>query len=289
MEKLNLNHFYYFYITAKEGSIIQASKRLHVTAPTISDQIRLLEEFFECKLFQKVGRSLVLTDKGRIALEYAEDIFSASTELTHILKYGTKFLRNNLEIGITDYMSQYFLYELIIPLLKSSETTINFKEDKRQYLIADLEKGEKDIVFTYSKDSIPPSLMSYRVGINKTYVVAHKKFKDAKKDFPKSLTNIPFMNYTKESFLRYEIDQFFAKYGLAPKPIGECDEIDLLELTASEGVGFVIVPEIAKKRFCQNTDVTVLGELKEFQTTVWALMRKDNTSFVKKFIEDIAI
>lgn len=284
MDKLNLSHLYYFYVTAMEGSITQASERLHVTQPTISDQIKLLEQFFGQKLFHRVSRSLVLTDKGEIALKYAESIFQASKDLTNILKHNSQLPRSTVEIGITDYMSQYFLYDLIMPMLKDSEIAINFKEDERQYLIADLDNGEKDIVLTYSKDSIPSSVNAYRIGVNKTYAVASKKFRSKKRQFPKSLSDIPFMNYTKESFLRYEIDQYFNKHEISPPVLGECDDIDLLELVVREEIGFVIVPETAKKRLSNSSELVVLGELKELQTSVWALIRKDNRSIVRDFV-----
>lgn len=288
MERLNLNHLYYFYVTAMEGSIKSASERLHVTQPTISDQIKLLEEFFDQKLFHRVSRSLVLTDKGEIALQYAEEIFQKSLELTQVLKLDSSVPRNTIEIGITDYMSQYFLYDLIMPMLKDSEIAVNFKEEERQYLIADLDRGERDIVLTYSKDSLPNSINAYRIGVNRTYVVAHKKFKNRKRKekekFPYSLKNIPFMNYTKDSFLRYEIDHYFAKLEIAPPVLGECDDIDLLELVVREGVGFVIVPETAKNRLCLLDNIVSLGELKEFQTTVWALIRHDSQSIAKDFV-----
>jgi len=66
---------------AREGSIAKASELLHLTPQTISGQLSVLEENFGESLFSRVGRNLVLTETGRLALSYAEEIFSLGGEL----------------------------------------------------------------------------------------------------------------------------------------------------------------------------------------------------------------
>ena len=61
MEWLNYHHLYYFWVVAHEGSIAGATRKLHLTQPTISSQLRQLEDSFGEKLFEKSGRGLVLT------------------------------------------------------------------------------------------------------------------------------------------------------------------------------------------------------------------------------------
>ena len=84
MEWLNYHHLFYFWTVARDGSIIKASETLCIAPSTISEQIRSLEESLGVKLFEKQGRSLVLTDHGRVAYEYAEEIFTRGRELTVI-------------------------------------------------------------------------------------------------------------------------------------------------------------------------------------------------------------
>lgn len=273
-ERINLNHLYYFYIVAKEGSVKGASELLHVTQPTISDQLKLLEEFLEVKLFERRSRSLFLNTQGKIALEFAEKIFGLAGELTRTIKYQNGLPKKTVDIGITNHMSQYFLYDRILPLLKKKEVVVNIKDAPRRHLIADLEASLLDVVFTYSKENLPSTIDYYRVGINKTFVVAHKDFQKYKRKFPQSLNKIPYFSYTQDSSLRYDIDMFFARHDLMPEIIGEGNDIDLMELITKEKLGFTIVPEVAKLRLCENDDIISLGEIKELQTSVWALCRK---------------
>lgn len=285
MDVLNFKHFFYFYIVAKEGSIKEASKKLHVTQPTISDQIKLLEEYLDCLLFERRNRSLVLTKEGQLALEYAQKVFDTSNELTYRLRNKIKLPKRSLDIGITHFMSHYFLYDTILPLYTQTDISINIKENKRHLLLADLEEGNTDLVFTDNKDTISNSMEAYRVGVNKTFAVAHKKYlKDV--PFPELLNSIPFLNYTNNSFLKYEIEMFFSKNSICPRIIGEADDIDLFQIVCEEGLAFTIVPETAKNRLCQNKNIVLLGELEELQTSVWGIIKKNYKGLGYKLLKD---
>ena len=82
MDWLNYHHLYYFWLVAREGSIARAGEQLHLAHPTISKQLHQLESSFENKLFERVGRNLVLADFGQTVFRYAEEIFSVGRELT---------------------------------------------------------------------------------------------------------------------------------------------------------------------------------------------------------------
>ena len=273
LERLNFSHLFYFYIVSREGSIKVAAEKLHVSQPTISDQIKLLEQFFKAQLFERKNRSLVLTKEGILALEYAEKIFDLSSQLTARLRNKVELPKTSLDIGITHIMSQYFLYETILPVFDQDEIAINLRENERHLLLADLEEGLVDLVFTDTKDGISANMDAYRVGENRIFAVAHKKYQKHKKLFPESLSAIPFFSYTNESFLKYEIELYFAKNNISPKVVGEADDMDLFEVVTDKGIAFTIVPETAKNRLCQNKDIIILGELEELQTSVWGIIK----------------
>lgn len=286
MNRLNFSHFYYFYIVAKEGSIKSAAEKLFVSQPTISDQIKLLEEYFESKLFVREHRQLLLTPEGELALDYAEKIFAMSRELTTRLRNDIKLPKTSFDVGMTPYMGQYFLYDFIMPLFTQLDYTVNFKQDFRHILLAELEEGNIDMIFTDEKDSLPTGFSTYKVGQNRTFVVAHKKFRKFKKGFPESLTEIPYFAYnTNESKLKYEIDLFFRQYNVTPRVIGEGDDIDLFQAITEQGLAFTIVPESAKSRFCLNKDVIVLGEIEELQTTVWGVLKQNERGLGYQFLK----
>lgn len=286
MDRMNFNHLFYFYIVSKEGSIKASAEKLYVSQPTISDQIKLLEEYFGCQLFERKNRSLTLTKEGKLALDYAEKIFNLSNEITYRLRNKIQLPKRSIDIGITHFMSHYFLYEKILPLFDQDEISVNVKENERHILLAELEEENLDMIFTDSKEGISSSMCAYRIGVNKTFAVAHKKFKTNKVKFPECINQIPFFNYTNESFLKYEIDLFFKKNGLTPRIIGEADDMDLFEVVTGKGLAFTIVPEVAKNRLCLNKDIIVLGELEELQTSVWGIIKNTYNGLGYKLLKN---
>lgn len=273
MDRLNFNHLFYFYVVSKEGSIKAASEKLHISQPTISDQIKLLEEYFSCRLFERKNRGLFLTKEGKLALNYAEKIYDLANTVTFRLRNKIELPKKTLDIGITHFMSHYLLYETVLPLFNQDEVSINIRENDRHLLIADLEEGNIDLFFTDNKDLISSTMDTYRIEINRTFAVAHKKYRKHKRNFPECLNQIPFFNYASESILKSEMELFFTKNGLSPNAIGITNDIDLFESVTKKGLAFTIVPEIAKNRFCQNKDIIVLGELEELQTSVWGIIK----------------
>src|SRR5512143_1499920 len=85
MAWLNYHHLLYFWTVAREGSIARATQRLHLTQPTISGQIKQLEDSLGERLFVRQGRRLVLTDTGQVVYRYAEEIFGLGQELQDVL------------------------------------------------------------------------------------------------------------------------------------------------------------------------------------------------------------
>jgi LysR family transcriptional regulator, transcriptional activator of nhaA len=78
---LNYHHLLYFWAVAKEGSLRKASEVLHLSQPSISSQIKQLEESLGAPIFARTKRRLILTDTGQTVSDYAEEIFSLGHEL----------------------------------------------------------------------------------------------------------------------------------------------------------------------------------------------------------------
>src|SRR5579863_1709495 len=104
MEWLNYHHLLYFWVVAREGSITKASKLLLLAHPTISGQIHRLEEVLGEKLFTRTGRELVMTDVGRVAFRYADEIFSMGQEFLDVVKGRANGQRARITVGVSDVL-----------------------------------------------------------------------------------------------------------------------------------------------------------------------------------------
>src|SRR4029077_19042964 len=120
-EWLNYHHLRYFWTVARKGGVRKAADELHVSQPSISAQLRLLEESLGEKLFLRSGRNLVLTETGHLVLSYADEIFSSGRELMNAIRQrpGKRALRLNL--GITDSVSKLITYEVLRAAFRLSE------------------------------------------------------------------------------------------------------------------------------------------------------------------------
>jgi LysR family transcriptional activator of nhaA len=104
MEWLNYHHLHYFWVVAKEGTIAAACEKLHVAQPTISAQLRALEDSLGERLFKRVGRNLLLTDTGRTVYRYADDIFSLGGELLGTLRGRPTGNPLRFGVGVADVL-----------------------------------------------------------------------------------------------------------------------------------------------------------------------------------------
>src|SRR5215213_486884 len=113
MEWLNFHHLRYFWMVARKGGVRKAAEALHVSQPSISAQLRLLEDSLGEPLFKRTGRNLVLTEAGHLVLSYADEIFSAGRELVSALKEGPTKRPMRLHIGITDAVSKLITFQIL--------------------------------------------------------------------------------------------------------------------------------------------------------------------------------
>ena len=117
MPFLNYHHLMYFWTVAREGGVARAAEKLHLSSPTISAQIQELEDMLGDKLFERRGRSLVLTEVGQMAYKYAEDIFTLGRELLDAVKLGPDSRPSKLTVGISDAVPKFVSATLLEPAM----------------------------------------------------------------------------------------------------------------------------------------------------------------------------
>ena len=74
MSQLNYHHLRYFHAIVREGTLTRAAESLHVSQSALSIQLKKLEESLDCALFDRQHKTLILTEEGKMVLDYAETI-----------------------------------------------------------------------------------------------------------------------------------------------------------------------------------------------------------------------
>src|SRR3954468_17468628 len=145
---VNFRHLYYFWVVAKEGGITQASRRLNLAIQTISTQLAQLEASVGKALFTQQGRRLVLTEAGRLALAYADQIFLLGEQMQEALG-ETDSARTRLTVGISDSLPKLTAYRLLEAATQlPTPVRLVCYEDQFEALLGDLALHKLDVVLT---------------------------------------------------------------------------------------------------------------------------------------------
>jgi len=264
MEWLNYHHLYYFWTVAKNGSIKDACKELHLKPQTISAQIQTLEDNLGENLLVRQGRGLVLTEVGKLAFSYANDIFSTGREFIDVIKQRPTGRPLKLRIGITDVLPKYAVHHLLQPALRlESFIRLLCVEGKTERLLAALAVHDLDLVL--SDTPIPPTVninaFNHLLGECGVIFVGVKKYADMyKENFPRSLDGAPVLLPTEDTTLRRSIDQWFSDRGISPKIIGEFADSALLKVFGQFGNGIFAIPNIIENEVKNMYQVSKIGE-----------------------------
>ena len=141
---LNYHHLLYFRTIATEGSISRASEKLSVGQSALSSQLKQLEESIGQQLFQRKGRSLELTEAGKVALEYAEEIFQKGEEFVGRL-VGVD--ENNTVITVTNPKIVVIAGEdvALVPFALTAKTdTVFMQVDQLLTILETMETAAED-------------------------------------------------------------------------------------------------------------------------------------------------
>jgi len=144
--KINFNHLYYFLTIAKEGSIVKASKKLHITQPALSHQLKILEDDLGRKLFDRIGRRLVINQDGEFVKEYASKIFRHSEEMVTFLKADTDNLIKIVKVGTVPWLSKNQMYDFLKPLIASKNIRVQVFQKELESLLEDVQNDRLDII-----------------------------------------------------------------------------------------------------------------------------------------------
>lgn len=263
MEWLNYHHLFYFWMVAREGSIAQASRELLLAQPTITGQIRTLENALGAKLFMRSGRNLVLTEVGRLAYRYANEIFSLGREFADVLKGRSTGRPVRLVVGISDALPKLIAYRLLQPALKLPEPVqIVCREDQPDRLVADLATFGLDLVL--SDAPVGPAVrvraFSHLLGSSGVSFFAKPALAAKyRRKFPSSLDGAPLLLPLENATLHRALDQWFESQGIRPRVVGEFQDSALMKAFGEAGVGVFTAPTAIEDDVRRHHGVSVLG------------------------------
>jgi LysR family transcriptional activator of nhaA len=243
MPQLNYHHLRYFRAVATEGHLGRAAEKLNLSQSALSIQIKQLEAQMGHAFFDRVGRGLVLTEAGRIALDHAERIFTAGEELMRTLE-GREGAARPLRVGAESTLSRNFQMQVLRPLLADGSARVELKSGSTKDLLNGLETLALDLVLSHD---VPPEgdglpLAAQRIA--QQPVEAHgAPARLRHESLAELLASEPIILPT-QSVIRAGFEALASRLGVEPNVVAHVDDMAMVRLLAREDLGVALAPRV---------------------------------------------
>ena len=275
MANLNYKHLHYFWVVAHEGSMTRAAERLGVAVQTISGQLSLLERSLGKALFVSQGRGLALSDAGRVALGFADQIFQLGEALEDAVHSSGSGNVLRLRAGISDGIPKLLAYQLLEAVLAMPEDVrLICSEGSFEPLLAELALHHIDLVLT---DRPAPAGGNLKVFSTQLGDYAAGLFGSAAlveryaAGYPQSLDDAPLFLPSRQNALRGRIDRWLEGIGIRPRIVGEFQDSALLTTFGRAGLGFFPAPLVLAGQVASQLDAVPLGEMSGVSEQIYAI------------------
>jgi LysR family transcriptional regulator, transcriptional activator of nhaA len=275
-EPLNFGHLHYFWAVARTGSVREAARQLHVSAPTVSAQVRQLERRLGQALLESSGRGVVLTEAGHAAFRYAEEIFTLGRELQQSFGAGFDAVgATHLRLGVTEALPKLTIYHLLQPALQLRPAIrVQCIDGPFMALINDVSLHRLDVVFSDSPvpAGTPMRLYSHLLADSAVAFFAHRKLlADPTKRLEEQLATLPLLLPTLGHSLRRSLEAWFDEHGLTPQVAHELADSSLLKVFGQAGEGIFPAPAMVREEVCAQYDVVCLGQIDTIRERFYAI------------------
>ncbi|MBG6073126.1 MULTISPECIES: LysR family transcriptional regulator [unclassified Polaromonas] len=244
--RLNYRHLYYFWMVAKEGHLTRVAEQLHVSQSALSSQIRQLEEQMEHALFLRQGRSLQLTEVGRVVLGYADGIFALGTELVAAVAAGGGQKIQRLKVGGVANVSRNFQENFLRPIMGMEDVQLVLESGSLDELLPRLAVHKLDLVLSNRPVSADAeqAWQCRRVARQPVCLVGKPRPASRPFRFPDDLPGVKLLLPGHSSDIRTEFDMLCEHLQVKVNIFAEVDDMAMLRLLARDSGGVALLPAV---------------------------------------------
>ncbi len=274
--KINYNHLRYFYFVAHEGNLTHAAQKLHISQSALSVQIRTLESQLGHDLFERRGKQLVLSEAGRMVLDYADAIFRTGDELLYQLTHNYEITHRVFRIGAITTLSRNFQIEFFGSLLREPNVELVVSSGSLGELLLQLETHRLDVVLANtvpSRDAATP-WVSHLISEQPVGLIGDAAFPDGNRSLEELLSQEPLILPSLDSNIRIAFDALVERLGISVNVKAEVNDMTMLRLIARERIGLTVVPPIVVKDELDQGVLRQIREIPEMRETFYAIVQK---------------
>lgn len=272
---LNHNHLYYFWLAGKHRNLTQAAKELGLAQPTVSAQIRSLEEQLGAALLTRRGRNIDLTEAGQIVFRHADEMFRISSDIPDALSGRFTGHPRVLHVGTSDFVPKPIIRKILEPLLKEdSDVRLVCREWRIDELLAELALFHLDLVIADRPhpDSSRVRAVSHPLFETAMAMFAHPSLaKQLRRGFPRSLHGAPLYLPVRNTALREALDRWFEANKIEPVVLAEFEDRELLKTFGSGGLAAFPATAMIENEVRRQFGVERIGWVRGVRETYYAI------------------
>jgi LysR family transcriptional activator of nhaA len=261
---INYHHLYYFMTIAELNSISKAAEKLLLGQPTLSAQLKQFEDQLGIQLFDRQHKRLILTEHGKLALEYARNIFKMGGEMYEALHDRIKPAKVNIQLAALDSIPKQVMLQLTQAALKIAPCTISLIEGKFDELLRDITAHKVDLAIVNFLPQLEATKGLYHKVLSKKPVSIYgsPKFKSLRKNFPQSIIDKPIVLPTYDSQMRYDLEHWFNVNQIRVDVVAETQDTALKKLMAGSDMAMIPAASHTVTRQVYKGELIEIGPLK---------------------------
>jgi DNA-binding transcriptional LysR family regulator len=245
-----------FCVVAETKSLVTAAAKLHLTPSALSHGIKALESQVGCRLFERLGKKLLLNQAGEQFLGAIQPPLAALDEAADALKRWGKWGQSRLRIGAAASICQHLLPNVIRELKKVHERLeLQVHTAEGPSLLAKIHNGEIDLAVSVVLDA-PAGLKArplFRDELMLVFAPTHP-WANGQTPEPEDLRKQPFILSPAGSLVRRMVDEYFHRLNMVPSTIMEIDNAEAIKELVKLNLGVsVLAPWAVEKELGRKT------------------------------------
>lgn len=275
MKHLNFAHLEYFWHVAREGGVARAARRLRVSHPTVSTQVKALEASLGEKLLMRKGRGLALTEMGRVVLRYADEVFALGRELVEVVEGQPSSRPALLRIGIVDALPKAITRRLLEPTLHANPPVrLVCREDRPERLFAELARHALDLVLCDAPAPASIGVRSFNHELGEcgtSWFASPALARKLRRRFPSSLDGVDAVLPIEGSTLRRALEPWFETNSIRPRVRAEVEDSALMKALGADGGCVFPGPSALEDDLRRQYHVATIGRVAEVRQHFFAV------------------
>ena len=275
LKRLNYHHLYHFWWVGRLGNLTRAADELHVAQSAVSTHVHRLEEALGQALFERDGRTLRLTEAGRIAMHHAQEIFQSGADLVALLAEGGRISARSVQVGAVSTLSRNFQEAFLSPLIGRRDLRMTLHSGRLEDLLKGLESHSLDLVL--SNTAVRPGTAGARscqeISRQAGSIVGPPGLLETPGN-SLDLNGQPLLLPGPGSGFRASFDLYCRRLGVAPTIVAEVDDMAMLRLLARDSNCAAVLPGVVVRDELRSGVLVEYGELPEVYEYFYAITER---------------